>query len=183
MGSRAFLRGVGETPVEGLEAVFRGIEAEIARDLDAAPGRLRFRRGADLRYAGQAFELTVAVGEGVPDLGAIAAAFDGEHERQYGHRGDGMRDGQFVTLRSTGFLLHSGQTRLAGAERVGDAGVTRRAYFGERWHECAVVSRGAIGGVRAGPLIVEEYEGTGIVPPGASVAADGFGNLVIELPA
>ena len=33
----------------------------------------------------------------------------------------------------------------------------------------------------AGPLIVEEYDATCVVPPGARASLDGFGNIVVEM--
>ena len=36
---------------------------------------------------------------------------------------------------------------------------------------------------RSGPLIIEEYEGTCVVPPDCTAHLDGLGNVVIELPA
>ena len=46
------------------------------------------RRFADIRYAGQAYELTVAVPPGPIDTAALAEAFHAEHERTYGYRSD-----------------------------------------------------------------------------------------------
>jgi N-methylhydantoinase A len=46
----------------------------------------------------------------------------------------------------------------------------------------AVVGRAAIGREPTpGPLIVEEYDSTVVVPPGATVYRDAFGNLVLTL--
>ena len=47
--------------------------------------RSRISRFADIRYAGQAYELTMPVAVGAPDLGRIAADFNAEHHRTYGH--------------------------------------------------------------------------------------------------
>ena len=35
---------------------------------------------------------------------------------------------------------------------------------------------------RQGPLIVEEYDGTTVVPPDATARLDDFGNIVVALP-
>jgi N-methylhydantoinase A len=34
---------------------------------------------------------------------------------------------------------------------------------------------------RDGPLIIEEYDSTCVVPPGCRAALDGLGNIVIDL--
>jgi N-methylhydantoinase A len=44
-----------------------------------------------------------------------------------------------------------------------------------------VLQRADLGAGRAGPLIVEEYDATCVVPPGARAALDAGGNIVIEL--
>jgi N-methylhydantoinase A len=45
-----------------------------------------------------------------------------------------------------------------------------------------VVGRSAIARApMAGPLVVEEYDSTVVVPPGATVHRDPFGNLVLTL--
>ena len=60
----------------------------------------------------------------------------------------------------------------------------RRAYFGEEhgWIETPVLRRADLAtSRRAGPLIVEEYDATCVVPPGAHAELDAAGNIVIEL--
>ena len=59
----------------------------------------------------------------------------------------------------------------------------REAYFGPKtgWLETPVIVRADLAETRQGPLIVEEYDATCIVPPGAAAALDDYGNIVIEL--
>jgi N-methylhydantoinase A len=72
----------------------------------------------------------------------------------------------------------------------GDAGdataprIRRQAYFGPaRGHAATPVIRRATltASPRQGPLIVEDYEGTTVVPPDAIATLDDHGNIVIEL--
>lgn len=51
------------------------------------------------------------------------------------------------------------------------------------WAEVPVLSRADLKTARAGPVIVEEYDATCIVPAGARAALDPFGNIVIDMPA
>jgi N-methylhydantoinase A len=68
-------------------------------------------------------------------------------------------------------------------------------YFGPDlgWRDTPIIDRpdlatpragGAAGGVsppgRLGPCIVEEYDATCVIPPGARAALDAHGNIVIE---
>ena len=62
----------------------------------------------------------------------------------------------------------------------------RAAYFGPDLGICTtpVVHRRDLGDVAtAGPLIVEEYEGTTVVPPACHARLDANDNIVIELAA
>ena len=57
----------------------------------------------------------------------------------------------------------------------------RRAYFGRErgWLETPVIRRADLAAGRAGPLIVEEYDATGLVPPGWHGTLDGAGNILL----
>jgi N-methylhydantoinase A len=45
-----------------------------------------------------------------------------------------------------------------------------------------IVARGAMGEApRQGPLIVESYDTTVVVPPGTAVRADTVGNLILDV--
>ena len=59
----------------------------------------------------------------------------------------------------------------------------RGAYFGPDagWLDTAVVSRADLATPRSGPCIVEEYDATCLVSPGARAALDEYNNILIEL--
>ena len=60
----------------------------------------------------------------------------------------------------------------------------RQAYFGEKFGVMTspVIGRGELAGKpNRGPLIIEEFEGTTVVPPDAFVHRDGADNIIIEL--
>ena len=183
-GSRALLRRVAAVDGRQLEAAFAVLEASVAADLALDPAGLLFSRSADLRYAGQAFELTIPLPPGPPDPKVIAALFDAEHERTYGHRMDGAEMAMFVTLRATGAQKRGDTPNPQPQPPPAKPETMRRAYFGVEhgWLETQVISRVGIGASpRPGPLILEEYEGTTVVPPGATIATGPLGHLIIEL--
>ncbi len=87
-----------------------------------------------------------------------------------------------VTLRVTGSVTPEGvQTSVrTNASRQPES--RRSVYFGPAHgeHDTPVLSRSALSGkLRAGPLIVEEYDATTIVPPGWDAALDGSGDIVM----
>ncbi len=187
---RRLLRGVA--PAD-LVAVWMPME-EVARDQLAREGfrgtAVRLRRSADLRYQGQSFELTVPFDENLARGDAVAqieAAFAREHERTYGHRAGPDEPVEIVSLR---VLAQGIPDRPRVPERLQiDRGRangeprTRRVYFGpeHEWLATPIVGRGDLAGGRRGPCIVEEYDATCVVPPGASAAVDAWGNIVIDL--
>lgn len=160
---------------------------ELARE-GYARNRVRLVRAADLRYAGQGFELTVPLEDTPVDLAGLErldALFAREHERAYGHHSAGDPV-QFVNLRLTAVALADRDREYRGHVSVGHAGCdnasTRQAYFGEHGIiDTPLVRRFDLGeSFAAGPLIVEEYDATTVVPPGWSAAIDETGNIRIE---
>jgi N-methylhydantoinase A len=147
--------------------------AEIARLLGARDGET-IRAAADLRYAGQSFELLVPFGDG-DDL---AAAFHAEHERRYGHadpthavelvtlRAAAVRPGARVALRATGEVERDRRTIRIGGEAV-EADVLRGSGLPP-------------GTAVRGPAVIEFPETTCLVPPGWRGEADEHGIVRLE---
>ena len=143
-------------------------------------------RFADLRYAGQAHELTVPYSTrgGTADLTAMAEAFGAEHARTYGHRAEAGAV-ECVALRVKGRVASDGGAVISAPRRLdGATSGTRRAYFGARHGEIEtpVLTRAALAarGECLGPLIVEEYDATGIVPPGWTASVDAAANILLR---
>jgi len=180
--SAAFLRRIAETKPDDLETIYRRLERDVAGELDVPLDRMRIKRRADLRYAGQAFELTVPLDPA--DVAAATAAFEAEHERTYGYRLAG-KPIEIVTLRVTGSIESGGAKRIVpdGAAATQPEG-KRLAYFGDGYGrlETPVIDRRHLGRKpRPGPLIIEEYEGTTLVPPDCAAHVDDAGNIIIDL--
>jgi N-methylhydantoinase A len=174
----------GLDPAELAEA-FGRLEHEARAQLEAegfAAAAVRIARSADCRYQGQSFELTVPVTGAVP----LEEAFGREHERTYGHRAGLDEPVEIVSLRVVGQGV-SDRPRIP--ERVhtppgaGAAPTARRVYFGPQvgWMVTPIVSRGDLATPREGPAVVEEYDATCVVPPGARAGLDRYGNIVMEV--
>jgi len=185
--SRSFLRPFADLVTGTAEAVFGELETDIAARLERRPGDIVYRRMADLRYTGQAFELSVDVGseDGAQAMqSAVCERFDAEHTQRYGHNFEGQYDVEIVNLRVVGTVPRA-QAALKGQVVRREAGEGQRdAYFGPGFGimKTAICDRGDIGShARSGPVIIEEYEGTVVVPPDTSVRLDSQGSLIIEL--
>ena len=176
----------GLDPAELAEA-FARLESEARAQLAAegfAGAAVRIERSADCRYQGQSFELTVPVTGG----GTLEEAFGREHERTYGHRAGPDEPVEIVSLRviAQGIPDRPRVPERLRLDRPGPGGgpATRRVYFGDLgWRETPILDLPDLAEARVGPLIVEEYDATCVVPPGARAELDGSGNIVVELAA
>jgi N-methylhydantoinase A len=187
---RRLVRGIQPA---SLGDVYGRMEAEARAQLAAEGFRddsARIRRSADCRYEGQSFELTVPVSAGPFDgalLKGIEEAFGREHQRTYGHRAGDDEPVEIVSLRVVGLGIPD-RPRVPDVLRVdragpGRAGGTRRVYFGPElgWRETPIIDRPGLSTPRSGPAIVEEYDATCVIPPGARASLDAHGNIVMEL--
>ena len=174
--SRTFRRLLRHADPREIQAAWEALEAQAIEQL-ATEGftgaSARLRRAAALHYHGQSFELTVPVPAGAIDASMmthIEEAFAAEHEKTYGHRAGADEPVELVSMQVVGQGLRKGagvpeRVRPSRAEPVPPA--PRRAYFGlaHGWVETPVMRRSDLASGRAGPLIVEEYDCTCLVPP------------------
>ncbi len=152
--------------------------------------QMQFRRAANMHYKGQIFELTVPAPNGSFDAEKIAQLedlFGQEHERTYGHRAGPEEPVELVNAQLIGMGIPD-QSRIpekVTVERRGPQGKlpNRQAYFGRDtgWIETPVLHRSDLGKPMSGPLIIEEYDATCLVPPNAKASLDEFGNILIDL--
>jgi N-methylhydantoinase A len=118
----------------------------------------------------------------------LEEAFGREHERTYGHRAGADEPVELVSVQLIASAADAEPPRLPDAGRLpGQDGPAppgvRAAYFGlERgWLDTPVLCRTALAQAQIGPCIVEEYDATCLVPPGARAVLDRFGNIIIDL--
>ena len=172
--------------------VLDDLQAQAAAALDRegfARDEHRYLRSADLRYAGQAFEVRVPAPDGAVDDGfvdAVATAFHDAHEQLYGYafRGDARQPVEWVNLRVTGV---GPIERPQLADLPGREGGVARAQTGVRpvcfddWVDTPVYWRPdlAPGDVVEGPAVVEEFGSTVPLHPGYTATVDRFGNLLV----
>lgn len=159
-----------------------GARAALAAD-GVPAGGMELSRLADMRFAGQAFELTVAVAEDEPRAAALAASFLAEHLRTYGH-GAASDPMQVVSLRVLARARRSLPAAIRWPQAAGRPAGHRQAHFGPGHGTLStpVIDRAGLApGWRAGPLIVEEYDATCVIPPGWSARRDGFGNIEMAM--
>jgi len=173
--------------------VFADLADQAARALDKegfTTTQHQYRRTADLRYFGQAFEVRVACPEGEITrewADSVRDLFHAEHERLYGYsfRDDERQQMEWVNFRVSGI----GPIRRPDVLEIsaGD-GIPERARTGDRevWFDGPRVttpiywrSSLAPGDQISGPAIIEEFGSTIPIHPGFEVKVDAFGNLIV----
>jgi N-methylhydantoinase A/oxoprolinase/acetone carboxylase beta subunit len=132
-------------------------------------------RSADIRYAGQSYELTVPWNPENP-----GEPFHREHQRVYGYANPG-RTVEIVTVRVRARL---GVERPALSQRPDGRGETkpasRRIHTGGAWRKAPVYLRANLSHTtRRGPALVIDYGSTTLIPPGWRFSLDKFGTLRI----
>jgi N-methylhydantoinase A len=176
-----------------LTAAFLEMETAARQQLERegfAAEQQRLLRSLDLRYRGQAFELSLALGETPADgalapLAEIEARFHRQHRETYGHANPAAAI-ELVNARLTAYGLvpkPAPERHPARGAALDAAPIARRpAWFHGRPHDCPVWERDRLpaGAVVAGPAIVEEFGATTVVPPGWRGAVDDHGNLRFE---
>jgi N-methylhydantoinase A len=189
--SRTFRRLLRGCDLAEIDAAWAELSSQAMAQL-AAEGftghQARLRRSGALHYKGQSFELVVTVPEGPFDAAMVAhleEAFGREHERTYGHRAGSEEPVELVSIQVVGQGLRqrSGVEGVPQSRPDPEGGPPRRAYFGSKhgWIDTPLLKRADLVTKRAGPIIIEEYDATCLIPPDAAAALDASGNVVIEI--
>ena len=165
-----------------------GMAGEWLDAEDVADENRQLIPAIDMRYAGQNYELRVAMPSNAGDdlIGALRRAFETEHRRMYGYIAE-EEPIQLVTFRlqAVGAVPKSAWPRAPRAGNpVEDAQeAVRRVYLPETEGcvDCPVFDRRRLGpGHRFhGPAIVEQMDATTLVLSGQSLVVDAYRNLVL----
>lgn len=185
---RTRLVATADLGFEELQRIFAEMREEARLALHAegfAARAMRFDARLDMRYIGQAFELSVPWADGLASMRDVDRAFYLAHEARYSHAIDDPVEIVSVRLSAYGVVP---KPRLP--RRAGGAGSLAEARADER----DVIFEGVAGltpvyardriptGARLrGPALVEEPGTTTVVPPGVSTWPDAHGNLILEV--
>lgn len=183
-----FLHPARGMPLDDAEKVFTALAEHIAPIIGGDRSKISFNRQADVRFTGQAYDLTIPLSDGALDETAVedlCRRFEATHLSRYGHAFSGEFPVEVVNLRLIGSRRPEGMAdptfdprTLLGPDE------SRPVYFGPDFGtvEARVIGRGRLGQTPAGgPMIIEEYEGTTVVPPDCTACVDRFGNVIIEV--
>ena len=190
--SRTFRTLLSDADPAVLNRAWDGLAKEALEELKNegfAGSQADIERSASLHYKGQIYELSVPAPQGKLDndkLLELAERFGQEHEIVYGHRAGPEEPVELVNIAviGRGIPETSRVPRRLKTEKLDSLkSVSRLAYFGEGhgWLDTSIITRSSLEKSVPGPAIVEEYDATCLIPPGASAKLDKFGNIVIDL--
>ena len=187
---RTHFKAFTELDTNEANIILQGLR-EQGRSLLRAEGfadsRHQMLTQVDMKYVGQTSELTVNTSlesfdaETIRDLGE---GYDEEHERTYGYRAN--EPYELVNIR----VIARGISEVARVpDRIeldgrpaASQSHQRQVYFGPAgWLDTPVIDRANLdSGLAAGPLVVEEYDSTTLVPPGWDASLDPLKNIILS---
>ena len=183
--SRTLATALSEARIEDIEAVLRPLRARARAALVAdglEESRVRLETVLDMRFEGQAFELSVPVDGALDSTEALAARFREAYLERYGVEDKDPVEIAVYRVVGRGPAGDIALPEMAAAGGGGSETGRRRAWFGGRWRETAIHDRArlAAGDRVSGPAIVEEAGATALVPPGFAATAHPSGSLILS---
>ena len=190
--TRSFNRPWDAEALDEMFLAIKVLDAEARSGMSVWSGRnndtdLIIAQFLELQYAGQGSSLSVDLNGNLADARSvedIAKSFEELHERTFGHR---LRK---HPIRATALRLTA---HIAARVNATEANFiienpeilvnTRPAYWGPDYGliDTPVHSTETIGEGLCGPVLIDGYDTTIVVPPGASVTRQGQGGVVIDL--
>ena len=142
-----------------------------------------------MKYEGQVSDLTVPFPSGEvtqTTINTVIQAFDDEHENSFGYSSPGTGY-QLVNVRviARGLPETPRMPKQLNIPMAANRGVSpdRDVYFGpnQGWATVPIINRSSLSKeVIHGPLIVEEYDSTTIIPPNWDATVDHWSNIVLS---
>ena len=142
---------------------------------------------ADIRYAGQAFQLSLGIStDDLKENGlqVLTTEFDRQHEQLFTFAHG--KDHEIVMLRAVVKAKNEGMADIQMAEdgaSIADAVIQEtKFYFEGEWYDATIFDRNKIGiGTEVpGPAIVQEMDSTTVILPKHEAKVDSVGNLLIN---
>jgi N-methylhydantoinase A len=173
--------------IEQLEALrARASESFEADGIPADQQEVNYQ--ADIRYAGQAFQLSLGITTEElksSGLAVLTDEFDRQHEQLFTFAHG--KDHEIVMMRA---IVKATSSLTADLKEVSDT-KTRledakihdtKFYYEKDWHEAVIYDRGKLGvsTVVDGPAIIVEMDATTLILPGHAATVDKVGNLLIN---
>jgi N-methylhydantoinase A len=165
---------------EMIERMSARADALLDADMIEA-SRRKIRFAADMRYRGQAWEITTDWPDADPQtLPALIGRFHDLHHQRYAHNAPD-EPVEIVALRAKVFgMLDHAEVRQS-TETIDAAGTRRRVFLNGAWQDVNTLPREAVGvAAMQGPMIIEEAYSSLLILQGWRVRVLTGGDIVAE---
>lgn len=188
--SQTYVKKVEDIQLEDfiteLEALKTRASVSFEKDgIDSTRQDVKYQ--ADIRYTGQAFQLSLDIS--IDDLkknslSILTDEFDRQHEQLFTFAHG--KDHEIVMLRA---VVEAQNEEMADLDintsnsSVDDAKIQdSQFYYDGKWHDATLFERNKIGvnSTIPGPSIIQEMDSTTVILPGHSATVDKIGNLLIN---
>ena len=189
--SQTYVARVDQITADDLISEFEALRARASESFEAdgiPADQQEATFQADIRYHGQAFQLslTVTIDElKSKGLAVLTDEFDRQHEQLFTFAHG--KDHEIVMLRS---VVKAKSSLAAELKEVVDHETSleearfhdTKYYYEQEWHDAVIYDRGklGVGNVVTGPAIIVEMDSTTLVLPGHAATVDPVGNLLIN---
>ncbi|WP_294926194.1 hydantoinase/oxoprolinase family protein [uncultured Paracoccus sp.] len=191
--SATSLMRLDQATPEQVEAIFTDLRNRAAAWFEAediAPPARALNLAVDVRYAGQNYEIAVAIPDGpvtTETFDTIREGFLAAHRQLYGFVAEG-EPMQLVTFRAaaSGLVQKAdfAPQPLEGADAGAAVTGARPVWMVEArdFVEATLYDRALLkaGNVVPGPAIIDQMDSTTVVPPGMAATVDPYLNLILE---
>tara|TARA_Y100001970_G_scaffold273249_1_gene371162 strand:+ start:5204 stop:7264 length:2061 start_codon:yes stop_codon:yes gene_type:complete len=142
---------------------------------------------ADVRYAGQAFQITIEFDESEykeKGIQLITDAFDDEHYQLFTFK---LSDGHEILMIRAIVKVAQAEIKstanTSSKSSLGDAVIKESSFYHDsKWHDAKIYDRNKLHSKHLipGPAIVSEMDSTTVILPNHEAAVDEVGNLIIN---
>jgi len=184
-----------ESALEGLNRTLERMSNDAISSVEVWAGRAKvtplIEKYVDIRYEGQAWELSIPVPEGKlgqAQMAKLADDFKEEYMKTYGYRLNTPMS--VVNLRLVATVTSKRPSYTADITTAHPAATTRevqgmrKAYWGKKhgFLDTPVLGLGQLGREKIqGPLLVDCYDTTIVIPPGCTATMGDWGNVIINI--
>lgn len=190
---QSFSHKLDETAIQGMKSIFDHMSSDAtksSKEWGFEERKIYIERCADIRYVKQSSELIISLPEGDIDLNTLdelRRRFNTEHENTFGHSFpettleiNALRIVAKIEVEKPPVTSGSGRKKVA--KEVGIK--TRKAYFGDVYGfiDAQVLSSDDLSSEAInGPVLIDTYDTTIVVPPGCDVSLSGGGSMLINI--
>ncbi len=172
-----------------LRSAFLDLQQRGLKDFDIdglKSAQFRWERSLDMKYAGQGFELTIPAADDPADpidLTEQVKRFHSEHDRTYGYQSP-REPVSIVNIRLVATMLDVRAEAIRVDHDTESTQTEREVCFSTEGRSLLspVITRAELSSdAMSGPVVIDEYDSTIVVPPGCSATLDEAGIVTIDI--